>query len=327
MGHPSAQAIAEDISLLDVAPAQDAPSASSASSLSREEVEFFKSNGYLIKRGLLSDCRPSFEQALDYFWDKVPRHSLSRDDSDGWLDNPGSHWREEDHARVGSLLGTNWKMRSPGESGIGTEPFLVEDIAQHPKMLEVVSTFLGSSIKPVRRVRGIYGVFPLSPDKEDGLHPHGDYMAAQCSAMVLIHDLPGRCGGFTVWPGSHQKMHMCWDRVSGSTISGDRISRFARVRDQVLRDTQPVEFSGKVGDVIFWHPRMIHSVGVNYSAIDSKPLVRVIVPIDYQRAGETYVDDLEFGPGPRYQWWLDTRNVLEDVVATPSNLWHGWGIS
>lgn len=56
-------------------------------------------------------------------------------------------------------------------------------------------------------------------------------------------------------------------------------------------------------------------------------MVRVLTPIDYQRAGDTYIDDIEFGPGPRFQWWIDTRNVKEDVASTPESIWYGWGIA
>ncbi len=48
------------------------------------------------------------------------------------------------------------------------------------------------------------------------------------------------------------------------------------------------------------------------------------MPVDYQRADHTCYDDLAFGPGPKYQWWLDTRNFREDVPPTPHNLWHDW---
>ena len=325
-GHPSTQGIADDVRYLEVKAAEVVKAGTSSPKLNLAEVQFFKQHGYLIKQGLLADSRQAFKQAIDHFWDSVPGHGLKHDDYTTWLNNPGSHWSEEDHPRVGSLMGTNWKMRSPGESGVGTESFLIKGIANHPNMIAMAKEFLGAPIKPVERVRGIYGVFPVKTERDGALHPHGDYMASQISAMVLLHDVPPRCGGFTFWAGSHKRMHMCWDRVSGSTITGERAPRYASERDQVLRDTVPVEFSGQAGDVVFWHPRLIHSAGVNYSVVDGNPRVRILTPIDYQRAGETYIDDLEFGPGPKYQWWVDTRNVEEDVPATEQNLWHGWAI-
>lgn len=87
-----------------------------------------------------------------------------------------------------------------------------------------------------------------------------------------------------------------------------------------------MEFTGDAGDVVFWHPRTLHSAGVNYSADGNRPGVRLVVPCDYQRDGMTYFDDEEYGPGEKYQWWVDTRNYREDVPTTADNIFSGWAI-
>lgn len=324
VGHPSSQPIADNVKFRAVQAAREAPGSKRATRLDAADFEFFKQHGYLIKRGVLTQESTAFASAIDMFWNSVPNQALRRDNPRTWLNDPASHWQPEDHPRVGTLIGTNWKMRSRGENGIGTQRFLVESLANHPAMLKLATSFLGAGIRRVRRVRGVYGVFPMVDQTHDKLHPHGDYMASQLSAMVLLSDVPPQCGGFTLWPGSHHRMHLCWDRVNGSVITGARVQRYPQTRDQLLRDTAPVEFTGFAGDVIFWHPRVIHSAGVNYSATTDEPMVRMLAPIDYQRSGETELDDLEYGPGPKYQWWVDTRNVKEDVASTKDNIWHGW---
>ena len=324
VGHPTTQAIAKGVQLLRPGIAKESSTSMHARRLEPSDIEFFKSYGYLIKRGVLATETDAISQANELFWDSVPKQALRRDDPQSWLDDPASHWEEADHARVGSLVGTNWKMRSRGIRGIGTESCLVAGLANHPKMLKLASAFLAAPVRPVHRARGIYGVFPMRDEAHDRLFPHGDYMASQLSAMVLLGDVGPNCGGFTLWPGSHHRMHLCWDRVSGSVITGERAETYPAMRDQLLKDTEPVEFTGRAGDVIFWHPRVIHSAGVNRSGDSAEPMVRLIAPIDYQRAGETYLDDLEFGPGPKYQWWVDTRNVQEDVASAPDNIWFGW---
>ena len=85
-----------------------------------------------------------------------------------------------------------------------------------------------------------------------------------------------------------------------------------------------MEFPSAAGDVIFWHPQLLHSGGINYSADHDRAVLRLIVPCDYQRAGRNFFDDLENGPGPNHQWWVDTRNFHEDLPATPDNIWHDW---
>lgn len=322
-GHLTGQPTAEDAAPKAPVPFEDPAGFTSAPNVSSAEVAHFKTRGFIVKRGLVRDDA-AFAQVADHLWQHVPHGRLRRDDPATWLDNPG--WSGADIERVGRLIHSNWKMRSPGRAGIGTEPFLVDRIANHPNMLSVARAFLGGPIKPARRVRGIYAVFPKSPDAAGRLGPHADYMAAELSAMVLVGEVPPRCGGFTLWPGSHHRLHPHWDTVHGGKMSTSKGDGFRLARDDVLRDITPVEITGAAGDVVFWHPRVLHSAGVNYSADGDTPRVRLIVPCDYLRAGLTLIDDDEYGPGEKYQWWVDTRNYKEDVPTTPDNIMHGWAI-
>ncbi len=324
-GHLTAQPKAADIAIREPQQFVDPPCAGSAPALSAAEAAHFKEHGFLVKRRLL-DTAETFAQVIDHFWRNAPPGTLRRDDPASWLEAPREKWTEDVVARVGRLADGNWKMRSPGPAGVGTEPFLVERIANHPHMLAVARAFLGAPVQPARRVRGIYAVLPRPPGAAGGLAPHADYMAAQLAAMVMPHEVRPRCGGFTLWPGSHLLLHPHWDTVHGGRMSAARGEGFRLARDAALRDITPVEFAGDAGDVVFWHPRVLHSAGVNQSGRTDRPAVRLIVPCDYQRAGFTYYDDDEFGPGAKYQWWVDTRNFREDVPPTADNIWDGWAI-
>ena len=333
-GHLTGQPAAVDALPREPMVFPQANEAPSSPALSADEIAHFKQQGFIVKRGLIDDPR-TFAQVADYLWANVPAGTLRRDDASTWFDagpsaeqdQPPRKWRDEDVPRIGRLAHGNWKMRSPGAAGIGTEPFLVQSVANHAAMRAVVAHLLGGTIKPARRVRGIYAIFPKAPAAPARLGAHADYMAAQLSAMVLASDIPPRSGGFTLWPGSHRVLHPHWDTVHGSIMSAERGEGFRLARDAVLRDITPVEFSGRAGDVVFWHPRMLHSAGVNYSADAGRvPSVRLAIPCDYEREGFSYFDDDEFGPGEKYQWWVDTRNFREDVPATANNLWHGWAI-
>ena len=327
-GHLTGQPPAADAQPRAPAPFRDPAGATSGPALAPDEIAHFKEHGFLVKRRLLADDE-ACQQAIDHLWGKAPEGTLRRDDPGTWLAIPEGRWTDADVARVGRFVHGNWKLRSPGPRGVGTEPFLVDRIANHPHMHAVARRLLGAPMRPARRVRGIYAVFPKPPAAPARLGPHADYMAAQLAAMVLLHDVPPRTGGFTLWPGSHRRLHPHWDTVHGGGIGAARGEGFRLARDDVLRDIAPVECVGGAGDVVFWHPRMLHSAGVNYSAeadAAGEPTVRVIVPCDYGRAGLDYFDDDEFGPGEKYQWWVDTRNFREDVAATVDNLWHGWAI-
>ena len=139
--------------------------------------------------------------------------------------------------------------------------------------------------------------------------------------MVLVDEFGPACGGFMFWPGSHTSLHPSWQTVHGSGMDVEQPEPFRAAKEQTLRETIPLEFTGSAGDVIFWHPRALHSAGINRSAELGAPMVRPIIPCDFQRDGLTSVDDPDFGPGEAFQLWIDTRNVAEDLPATPNNMW------
>ena len=285
------------------------------------EIEHFKAQGFFVKRGLIDD-RDALAAIRRYLWARVPRQLMREDSPESWLAKPHRKWNEEDARRVGVLSRGTWKMRS---RTIGTEQFLVDATARHPRMLAIAEQLLGSPLRPIVRVRGIYCILPRPPDVDGMLGPHTDDQSAQLGAMVLVDDVPPRCGGFTLWPGTHHHFRELWTANVGGRIS-DR-ERYEKVVAQVLAEVNPVEITGKAGDVVFWHGRMMHSAGINHSSVEgNRPVARVIVPCDYQRGGKSWYDDDEQGPGAIAQWWIDTRNFHEDPLPTPDNAWHDWVI-
>ena len=232
-GHLTGQPTADDIVVREPVVFRDPPCFAKGPALNADEIAHFKEHGFLVKRRLIDDGE-ALSQAVEHLWSNVPRGILRRDEPASWMDAPHEHWTDEDVARVGRLSHGNWKMRSPGPAGIGTEPFLVDRIANHSDVIAVAEAFLGGPIKPPRRVRGIYAVFPKRPGTPGRLGPHADYMAAQLAAMVLVDEVPPRCGGFTLWPGSHLRLHPHWDTVYGGRMSGARGEGFRLARDAVL---------------------------------------------------------------------------------------------
>ena len=187
-------------------------------------------------------------------------------------------------------------------------------------MRTLVSLFIGKSVKFAKRVRGVYCQFPKQPGTEGSLSPHADYTAGQLTAMVFVDDVPPRCEGFTIWPGSHLLLHQYWITIQSGAIDPDLASEYAKARDAAINDITPLEFSGSAGDVIFWHPRLLHSARINHSAEHDQQIMHLIVPCDYQLDGREFFDDLIHGPGPNHQCWVDTRHFHGDVSTTPDNL-------
>jgi hypothetical protein len=312
--------VAEDVVIRDSVIFEAPEFTNGEPTLCEAEIAFFKEHGFLLKRGFLNQ-QETFDRVIDHLWNSVPRGIFTRDDPQSWIGTPADQWTEEDDLTVGVIQAGAWKMRS--KNGIGTEPFMRDEIGNHPRMREMATRFLGDPLKRAERVRGLYCVFPIPPGSGGRLSPHADQTAADLSAMVFVDEVAPHCGGFTLWPGSHHTVHPHCETVHGA-MSQDQTEGYARARDSALNEITPMEFPGQAGDVIFWHPRMIHSGGVNRSAELDRPALRLIVPCDYQRADRTFYDNLIEGPGPNHQWWVDTRNYKEDVPPTPDNIWDAW---
>ena len=308
---------------LETIPYEDCLEGADQVKLSKSEIEHFKSQGFIVKRGLVND-KEGFRRLEDYFWEHVPDYYMQRDETSTWT-HRGEKLTTEDSQCLGPVVGNYFKMRSP--TRIGTENWLLALTTNHPNVQQVVEQFIGTPIRPTQRVRGIYGLAPLAEDEPKRLGPHVDPIPTYLSAMVLINEIPPRCGGFVVWPGSHIFLHPIWDTCHSTKISStDRLMFFFNEFDRIVSNVSPVEFSGSPGDVIFWHPRLIHSGGINFSATDDKPRIRMVVPCDFQKGDLSFFDDDEFfGPGKTNQWWIDAFNFAEDTeVPTKDNLWHDW---
>jgi hypothetical protein len=325
IGHPASLPTSSNLTLSEPISFEDPEYFQNVSSLNAQEIDHFKREGFLVKRGLIND-KAVFRQISDHIWGNVPRHLINREKPATWVDPPEDQWTEEDSLRVGNLAGNSWKIRSKGPNGLGTEKFLVDRIANSVDVREAVKNLIGGPVQRARRVRGIYCVFPSKVGAENRCNVHVDYMASHLAAMVIAADIGPRCGGFMLWPGSHLELHKYWSTVHGGGMDPDQTTNFLGAREKIIREVIPVEFTGSAGDVIFWHPRALHSAGINRSIESGKPIVRVIIPCDFQRDGRTYVDDEQFGPGDDYQWWIDARNFEEDDAPTPNNMWDDWAI-
>jgi len=324
-GHPASLPVSDDLLPTEPISFRDPNYFENTTTLNDKEVEHFKTEGFIVKRGLIDD--PTiFAEVTDHIWGNVPRALIQRDKPDTWIDPPEDQWTEEDALQVGLLAHNNWKIRSKGPNGIGTEDFLVNKVANHSNVHQIVKNLIGEPVQPARRVRGIYCVFPSKLGVINCHTAHVDYIASHLTAMVIADDIGPQCGGFMLWPGSHLELHPYWSTVHGSGMDADQATNFLAAREKIIKKTTPVEFTGSAGDVIFWHPRALHSAGINRSIESGKPIVRVIIPCDFQRDGRTYVDDKQFGPGEDYQWWIDARNFEEDDAPTTENMWDDWAI-
>lgn len=212
---------------------------------------FFKSKGYLIKRGIMD---PSLmKKARDRFWDNAPA-CLKQDDPSTW---PGplpeehqskdeGNWRNEYH----------WKYRR-----LNNEPWFIKMIATQPEIFHIAEDLLGvNQLAVPEKARGVYGVLPYGNRPRPAVRCHCDGHAFHLGVVGIIEDVKPDGGGFCVWPGSHKKFYHTFT----SGYLADTNKSHSIIMEEV-NEEMPTECLGLAGDVIFWHHRLGHMAGQNYS--------------------------------------------------------------
>ncbi|NUP98733.1 MAG: hypothetical protein HUU35_02635 [Armatimonadetes bacterium] len=87
--------------------------------------------------------------------------------------------------------------------------------------------------------------------------PQGTYSNFTMLAVVLLSDLPGPyAGNFTVWPGTHRQFE-AWFREHGPDSLLDGMP--------AIDYPEPVQLTGRAGDLILTHYQLAHGVAPNAS--------------------------------------------------------------
>ena len=140
-GHPASLAISSEVSIKDPLTFRDPEYFEPTAFLNPKEVNHFKKEGFIVKRQLIKD-EQTFRRVRDHIWTNVPRSLMERNNPQTWIEPPEDAWTEQDSLNVGHLAHENWKIRSRESNGLGTEDFLVKNIANSPDMLKVVGALL-----------------------------------------------------------------------------------------------------------------------------------------------------------------------------------------
>lgn len=293
--------------------------------LSSKEVDFFKENGFLVKKNLID--RESTDEALGESWDyllkNVPLGSgvnIERSDPETWYD---PEWGAMPAAEKSGFYegrqpnvyqGTTVKLHNCGNAD-----FLLDLLPNNDNVRSIAHQFLGPRLRPSCRTRGVYAIFPSKKAKEpisgNTLGPHADRVCQQLNVCVYLNDVPPRNGGFTVYPGAHRIMHhahFCEANWSPKTDYIDYLK-------QVVREITPVELIGSAGDVIFWHGRLIHTAGIHIGSH-----IRWAVFGDYSQERQCLSEDEHRELG-QYEWFKDTK-LFRDDPAPSQDMWKSWNI-
>ena len=134
--------------------------------MSPEEAEFFRRNGFLVKRGMAS--REEMARISEYVWETVEATGfMSRHDPKSWMDEANDEkWTEELTAQWGGVHQQSWKMgEKQGTASVETavpvgdhariQSLITPLTAGHPRVRAPVEALLGTPLKPTELTRGV----------------------------------------------------------------------------------------------------------------------------------------------------------------------------
>ena len=293
--------------------------------VSIEEIDFFKEHGFLICEGLIED--DAIDAAMQRIWDyvevRIPGKNdtwaLRRDDPETW--RQPTFGAQPPHPQSGYYQGripVEYFDRTIKLHDIGTEDFLLDLLPRHPRVVAIAETMLGINLRPSTVTRGVYALFPGSEGripKGAMLGPHTDQVCQQLNTCAYLDDVKPRCGGFTVYPGSHRIMFRAHETEANFSPN----DRFREHMREVVDTIEPFELCAPKGSVIFWHGRTVHSPGIHLG--DD---IRWALFGDYS-LDEPVLDDDEHRSRGQYEWFKNTRLFRDDHAVT-DDMWRGWTI-
>lgn len=216
--------------------------------LTQDDIRFFKSEGYLIKRGVLDG--DLMERAREVFWAALPPE-LDRHDPETWSRKMPA--RKDPPNSIGDHT---WKYRE-----LGGEDWMIQLLPSNPHIWTMAEQLLGvGTLRPPERLRGIYATFPQEDEPPGTPTCHCEGHAFHLGVVGYIDRVFPHGGGLKVWPGSHRSFYYAF----AGRYATERDERYDRTTEHY--DQQPcVDFYGDAGDIIFWHHRLAHSGGHNRS--------------------------------------------------------------
>jgi hypothetical protein len=260
--------------------------------LNDEQVGFFKTNGYLILSGamVVEQCK----KVRELMWSALPEQSLLQPDDPASHIGPFKTVDESTDARhlrqgyrwLNRFLGVNPEVINLiySESICGMAQQLLggqlrQAVANGVPMGSFGNAWPGGPTDPAagnEGARGVYCTLPYGNKAKEADQCHTDGHPFALGVVGLIDDCPEDGGGFKIWPASHKRLYptfaLRYDQLripyynhlpsyKGIVHSPE----YLREIDFLNRDVASVECWGRAGDIVFWHHRLAHMAGHNYT--------------------------------------------------------------
>ena len=277
--------------------------------LNKEQISFFKANGYLLLPGVMD--RELCARVLQAMWQSLPANSGMYQDRRSTHVGPFSEALQSADS-LHTRMGYRWLNRHLGVTEDVVNLIYSDSICAMAQQLlggqlrQVITdgepmgnrgpAWPGGPTDPalgVDAARGVYCTLPYGdkPRERDACHTDGHPF--QLGVVGLIDDSPEDGGAFKVWPGSHRSLYstfaLRYDQpripyyehlpsAKGIVHTAEYLAEIERLNAEV----KPVECWGQAGDIVFWHHRTAHMAGHNYTDV-----IRQAVLADF------WTDDLD----------------------------------
>ncbi|HIG40661.1 MAG TPA: hypothetical protein EYQ14_09000 [Gammaproteobacteria bacterium] len=300
--------------------------------LSSAEIEFFKENGFLVKKKLLDPEKltVSLGEAWRHLLDFVPIRKgsgwqLSRQEQSSWL-NP--QWAEMEPLPTSGPYEGRQPIEHYGRivkmHDIYDADYLATLLPRDQKVRLIVEHLLGENLKPNVSTRGVYAIFPTRNAKDptgkkrltgSSLGPHTDQVCQQLNVCASLDDVSPRNGGFTVYPGSHKIMFQQHEFEA----NWSPLDSFDDSIQSVAEQIEPLELVAEKGACIFWHGRLVHTSGIH---IGEDIRWAVFSDFTHDRSTVTEAEHRRLG---QYEWFKDTKLFRNDQRVS-EDMWASWKV-
>lgn len=221
--------------------------------LTINEINFFKRNGYVVKRQILDP--DLMDQAIKRSWSELPTTFSPNE--------PGT-WKGDvtDSCMTCSMIERRGVVKL--RNCLWSEEVILEMYPRNPTVFGIVEQLLGSgNVAQPMNIRGVYLNFPIPeiPDNNTNSQ-HYEKHSLQLGTTAYLDDVVPGGGEFVVYPKSHIFMNYAF-KTRWNDDESKRVKLIRRILSRVIR---PVRLSGKAGDVIFWHHRLLHGRNINSSS-------------------------------------------------------------
>ena len=256
-----------------------------ASALTRDEILLFKTEGFLVKRGLIPQA--CVHRALERVWaaDSKPPTLVRGKPETYCTEAARQHgWAARD---IGAQM-LDFLPGEPRQSEVWAiaEQLLGSDLIMPDPTLPARPTQSGGARAVGRRTRGVYNTLPGLPESERHSKDHGCHQEGhpfQLGVVGYVAPVPVDGGGFHVWPRSHR---MLWRKVlkeysspgdgKGSTDTAAELRAMSYAQTmEIVRLQEPFEFVGGPGGAKTlalaptptFHPRIGLQLCLSYAAV------------------------------------------------------------